>query len=166
MDYGCIIVIINKLTFCLLEGVQKISSKSFGAMVMSALVNSTIFIVIVKKVYQTMSKRNPYKRRTVQHCRIEAPLRILACFRNREAVRPVLDLVELSRPVIGSPLSVFAVNLEELNNHSLPLLIHHTQEISPFTVPSRRDQIIKAFHNYEKTNPVIYIRRFLLLNIN
>ncbi|CAB82285.1 putative transporter protein [Arabidopsis thaliana] len=130
----------------------KISSKSFGAMVMSATVNSTIFIVIVKKLYQTMSKRNPYKRRTVQHCRVEAPLRILTCFRNREAVRPVLDLVELSRPAIGSPLSVFAVNLEELNNHSLPLLIHHTQEISPFLVPSRRDQIVKAFHNFEKTN--------------
>ncbi|EFH49258.1 predicted protein [Arabidopsis lyrata subsp. lyrata] len=130
----------------------KISSKSFGAMVMSATVNSTIVIVIVKKLYQTMSKRNPYKRRTVQHCRVGAPLRILTCFRNREAVRPVLDLVELSRPAIGSPLSVFAVNLEELNNHSLPLLIHHTQEISPFIVPSRRDQIVKAFHNFEKTN--------------
>lgn len=135
------------------QGVQKISSKSFGAMVMSATINSTIVTVIVKKLYQTMSKRNPYKRRTVQHCRVEAPLRILTCFRNREAVRPVLDLVELSRPAIGSPLSVFAVNLEELNNHSLPLLIHHTQEISPFIVPSRRDQIVKAFHNFERTNP-------------
>ncbi|ESQ40045.1 hypothetical protein EUTSA_v10012769mg [Eutrema salsugineum] len=131
----------------------KISTKSFGAMVMSATVNSTVIIVIVKKLYHTMSKRNPYKRRTVQHCRAEAPLRILTCFRQREAVRPVLDLLELSRPVIGSPLSVFAVNLEELNNHSLPLLIHHTQEISPFIVPSRREQIVKAFHNYEKTNP-------------
>ncbi|VVB12819.1 unnamed protein product [Arabis nemorensis] len=130
----------------------KISSKSFGAMVMSAMVNSTFYIVLVKKIYQTMSKRNPYKRRTIQHCRVEAPLRILACFRQREAVRPVLDLVELSRPAIGSPLSVFAVNLEELNNHSLPLFIHHTQEISPFIVPSRRDQIVKAFHNYEKNN--------------
>lgn len=136
------------------QGLQKISSKSFGAMVMSAMVNSTIYIVLVKKLYQTMSKRNPYKRRTIQHCRVEAPLRILTCFRQREAVRPVLDLVELSRPAIGSPISVFAVNLEELNNHSLPLLIHHTQEISPFTVPSRRDQIVKAFHNYEKNNPV------------
>ncbi|KAJ0235018.1 Cation/H(+) antiporter 27 [Hirschfeldia incana] len=132
---------------------RTISKKSFGAMAMSAMVNSTIFMVIVKKVYRTMSKRNPYKRRTVQHCRIEAPLRILTCFRQREAVRPVLDLVELSRPAIGSPLSVFAVNLEELNNHSLPLLIHHTQEISPFIVPSPRDQIVKAFHNYENNNP-------------
>ncbi|KAG2335066.1 hypothetical protein Bca52824_006246 [Brassica carinata] len=132
---------------------RKISKKTFGAMVMSAMINSTILIVVVKKVYQTMSKRNPYKRRTVQHCRIEAPLRILTCFRQREAVRPVLDLVELSRPAIGSPLSVFALNLEELNNHSLPLLIHHKQEISPFVVPSPRDQIVKAFHNYEKTNP-------------
>ncbi|CAN7113371.1 unnamed protein product [Brassica rapa subsp. narinosa] len=132
---------------------RKISKKTFGAMVLSAMINSTILIVVVKKVYQTMSKRNPYKRRTVQHCRIEAPLRILTCFRQREAVRPVLDLVELSRPAIGSPLSVFALNLEELNNHSLPLLIHHTQEISPFVVPSPRDQIVKAFHNYEKTNP-------------
>ncbi|KAL0842779.1 hypothetical protein Bca101_016024 [Brassica carinata] len=132
---------------------RNISKKSFGAMVLSAMVNSTILILIVKKVYLTMSKRNPYKRRTVQHCRIEAPLRILTCFRQREAVRPVLDLVELSRPAIGSPLSVFAVNLEELNNHSLPLLIHHTQEISPFIVPSPRDQIVKAFHNYEKSNP-------------
>ncbi|EOA22587.1 hypothetical protein CARUB_v10003249mg [Capsella rubella] len=131
----------------------KISNKSFGAMVMSAMVSSTLIIVIVKKLYQTMSKRNPYKRRTVQHCRVEAPLRILTCFRNREAVRPVLDIVELSRPAIGSPLSVFAVNLEELNNHSLPLLIHHTQEISPFIVPSRRDQIVKAFHNFERSNP-------------
>lgn len=134
------------------QGVQKISSKSFGAMVMSAMVNSTIFTVIVKKLYQTMSKRNPYKRRTVQHCRVEAPLRMLTCFRQREAVPWVLDLVELSRPAIGSPLSVFAVNLEELTNHSLPLLIHHTQEISPFAVASRRDQIVKAFHNYEKSN--------------
>lgn len=131
-------------------------------MVLSAMINSTILIVVVKKVYQTMSKRNPYKRRTVQHCRIEAPLRILTCFRQREAVRPVLDLVELSRPAIGSPLSVFALNLEELNNHSLPLLIHHTQEISPFVVPSPRDQIVKAFHNYEKTNPVHII--YLLIN--
>ncbi|CAN8257463.1 unnamed protein product [Cochlearia groenlandica] len=131
---------------------SKISRKSYGAMVMSATINSTILIVIVKKVYFTMSKRNPYKRRTVQHCRIEAPLRILTCFRQREAVRPVLDLVELSRTVIGAPLSVFAVNLEELDNHSLPLLIHHTQEISPFVVPTRREQIVKAFHNYEKSN--------------
>lgn len=121
-------------------------------MVMSAMVNSTILTVIVKKLYQTMSKRNPYKRRTVQHCRAEAPLRMLTCFRQREAVPSVLDLVELSRPAIGSPLSVFSVNLEELTNHSLPLLIHHTQEISPFFVASRRDQIFKAFHNYEKSN--------------
>ncbi|XP_010558385.1 PREDICTED: cation/H(+) antiporter 27 [Tarenaya hassleriana] len=130
---------------------KRITNEAFSILVLSTMLSSTIIIATVRKMYDSMNKRSPYKRRRVQNGRAGAPLRILACFRNRDVVPSVLNVLELSRPVKGPPpLSAFTLNLEELHNHCVPLLIHHGLHNFPYLIPNRRDQIVKAFRNYER----------------
>lgn len=133
---------------------QNISQEAFGIMVVSAMVHSTIFTAIVKNLYGWVQRKHiTYRRQTVQHYEPNNPLKILTCFYHRQTVPSLLTILELSScPSGSSSLSIVTVNLEELENHNVPLLIeHHSGHNDASSMSSsRRDQIWKAFENFER----------------
>ncbi|CAN8257461.1 unnamed protein product [Cochlearia groenlandica] len=149
----CIQGIYDVQIFKQLLNYKNISEDAFGIMVVSAMVHSTIFTAIVKNLYGRVQKKHiTYRRQTVQHYEPNNPLKILTCFYHSETVPSVLTVLELSSaPSSASSLTVVSVNLEELENHNVPLLIHHqsdhNEEVS--TSANRRDQISKAFKKFE-----------------
>ncbi|CAA7033382.1 unnamed protein product [Microthlaspi erraticum] len=149
----CIQGIYDVQIFKQLLNYKNISQEAFGIMVASAMVHSTIITAIVKNLYGWAQRKHiTYRRQTVQHYEPNSPLNVLACFYHRQTVPSILTVLELSTcPSSASSLSVVSVNLEELEHHNVPLLIQHQsdQNDDASMSPNRRDQISKAFKNFE-----------------
>ncbi|XP_010543175.1 PREDICTED: cation/H(+) antiporter 26 isoform X2 [Tarenaya hassleriana] len=131
---------------------RDITDEGFGMMVVAAMFHSTILTTILNNLYSSTHKLIAYRRRTVQHCQHNTPLRILACFAHHETVPSILSFLELSRPSRSSPLSIFTLNLEELEIDTVPQLIHHQVDPNPLTSSDHRDQIVNAFLNFFRKN--------------
>lgn len=103
-------------------------------------------------MYDPSEQRVPLKRRTIQHAKQDAELRILVCLQNQDNVPTIINILEASDATEESPIAVIAVLLEEVVGRANPLLVSHqsTRILQPSN--SKSSHIINALRQYELCN--------------
>ncbi|KAF5750772.1 cation/H(+) antiporter 27-like [Tripterygium wilfordii] len=133
--------------------VKGVDTEVFSIIVFSALFQSAILTPLVKAVYDPSRRYVAYTRRTIQHCKRNTELRIIACIHEQENVPTLITILEASNPTRENPIGVYVLNLEGLVGTALPLLIQHNYESS--SQPHKQTKthhIFNAFRQYEFRN--------------
>ncbi|KAK9289681.1 hypothetical protein L1049_007839 [Liquidambar formosana] len=133
--------------------VKMITEESFIIMVIMAMLNTATFTPLVGALYDPSKRYVAYKRRTIQHSRRNAELRILACIHQPDDVPTIINILETSNPTRQSPIGVYVLDMVKLQSgHATSQLINHRYDKSPTRITSRISHIIKAFRRYELHN--------------
>ncbi|KAL8050109.1 hypothetical protein ABFS82_06G061200 [Erythranthe guttata] len=129
-----------------------LSDQEFALTVISVVGVTAIVTPLIKLLYDPMKRHVPLKRRTIQHSKREAELRILVCIHNADNVPSIINVLEASHATEVSPIAVIAVLLEELVGRATHMLVAHqsTRTLQPNN--SRSGHIINALRQYELCN--------------
>uniref|UniRef100_A0A5B7BIH5 Uncharacterized protein n=1 Tax=Davidia involucrata TaxID=16924 RepID=A0A5B7BIH5_DAVIN len=131
---------------------QILTDQEFALAVISVIGVTAIITPLVKILYVPPSKQHvQIKRRTIQHAKRDAELRILVCIHNQDNVPSIINLLEASNATEESPIAVIAVLLVELVGRTTSVLIaHHQRTLDPTN--SKSNHIINALRHYELHN--------------
>ncbi|MBA0562812.1 hypothetical protein Golob_007833 [Gossypium lobatum] len=109
--------------------------------------------------YTHKSERHlKYMDRHLEKCKIEAPIRILACVHSTRNLSAMITLLEISNATRKSPVTVFAVHLVELAGRASAMLIFHDKDKTADTghtcsrEKAEAEQIVSAFESFEDNN--------------
>ncbi|KAI3839593.1 hypothetical protein MKW92_041385 [Papaver armeniacum] len=102
-----------------------ITRELYGCLVLAMVIFTGSISIIVKYFYDPSSKYASYRRKTIQHSKPNAELRILACVYHEENVPSIVKLLEASNATTYSPICVYALHLVQLQGRATPLLIAH-----------------------------------------
>jgi hypothetical protein len=100
-----------------------------------------------------------YKRRTLQHLKPDADLRILACIHDESHVSGTLALLEASHATPQTPIGLYRLQLVEISGRSAPVFIPHNprrnaSRIAAHNAPSTDvNRIINVFFRHELRHP-------------
>lgn len=129
-----------------------IDKASYTIMFMTMLIISAATTPIVKVLYKPSDKYIAHKRRTIQHTKPGAELRLLACIYHEDHTPSIINLLETSNPTPESPIFFSAVHLIELSGRAAPLLVAHQLGKRTSFNSHQSDHIINAFRLYEQHN--------------
>ncbi|KAI8523499.1 hypothetical protein RHMOL_Rhmol13G0078600 [Rhododendron molle] len=129
-----------------------IDKESYTIMFMSMLIITAATTPIVKVLYKPSKKYIAHKRRTIQHTKPGAELRLLACIYHEDHTPSIINLLEASNPTPKSPVFFYPVHLIELSGRSAPLLVAHQLGKRPAFNSHDSDRIVNAFRLYEQHN--------------
>ncbi|OVA12695.1 Cation/H+ exchanger [Macleaya cordata] len=129
-----------------------INGKVYGSLMLLMVIVTGTISPIVKVLYDPSRRYLTYKRRTIQHSKSNAELRILACIYHDENVPTIINLLEASHPTRDSPICVYALHLIQLQGRASPLLIAHKRSHEKYSPFNQSTRIINAFSFYEQDN--------------
>ncbi|MBA0708362.1 hypothetical protein Golax_023493 [Gossypium laxum] len=131
---------------------QVLSETVFTAMVIAILVNATIIPILVRFLYDPVSRKYAaYEQRNIMHLKPDAELRILACVHTSDNVPAMINLLDLTCPTRESPNVVYVLHLIQLMARNSPVFIaHHNHESS--TATTKSFEKIIPFYQYEGNN--------------
>ncbi|KAL2541817.1 Cation/H(+) antiporter 15 [Abeliophyllum distichum] len=129
-----------------------LTDQEFSISVIALIGVTAIITPLIKFMYDPSKQRVPLKRRTIQHAKRDAELRILVCLQNQDSVPSIINILEASNATEESPIAVIAVLLEEVVGRANPLLVAHqsTRILQPSN--SKSSHIINALRQYELCN--------------
>ncbi|KAL2558304.1 Cation/H(+) antiporter 15 [Forsythia ovata] len=129
-----------------------LTDQEFSISVIAMIGVTAIITPLIKFMYDPSKQRVPLKRRTIQHAKRDAELRILVCLQNQDGVPSIINILEASDATEESPIAVIAVLLEEVVGRANPLLVAHqsTRILQPSN--SKSSHIINALRQYELCN--------------
>ncbi|XP_044444626.1 cation/H(+) antiporter 15 [Triticum aestivum] len=155
--------IVEVITFSFFVTNKLIDKHMFSALVFSSVVITAVSVPVASCLYDPARRYAVYKRRTVQHLKADADLRILACIHDESHVQGTLSLLEASHATPQTPVALFLLQLVEIAGRSAPVFIPHklrrsaSSRIGPTSsagAPSTdSDRIINAFLQYEQRHP-------------
>ncbi|XP_066347625.1 cation/H(+) antiporter 15-like [Miscanthus floridulus] len=93
------------------------------------------------------------KRRTLEHARLSADLRVLTCLYSEDHAAPLIDLLEASGSSRDSPMSLIVLHLTELVGHAASVLKPHRKSMRSSNSsgnPTLSDRIVNAFRYFEQ----------------
>jgi len=92
------------------------------------------------------------KRRSLEHARLSADLRVLTCLYSEDHAAPLIDLLEASGSSRDSPMSLIVLHLTELVGRAASVLKPHRKSIrsSSSNNPTPSDRIVNAFRYFEQ----------------
>ncbi|KAI3867944.1 hypothetical protein MKW92_049905 [Papaver armeniacum] len=122
---GCFFFVTWDITY-----LQLIDREIYGSLVLTMLIMTGSISVIVKFLYDPSTKYVGYKRKTIQHSKPNAELRILACVYHEENVPSIVNLLEASNATTYSPICVYTLHLIQLQGRATPLLIVWLKKMS------------------------------------
>uniref|UniRef100_A0A5B7C9H8 Uncharacterized protein n=1 Tax=Davidia involucrata TaxID=16924 RepID=A0A5B7C9H8_DAVIN len=134
---------------------EVLNDQDFALSVISVIGVTAIITPLIKFLYDPSKQNVPIKRRTIQHVKCNAELRILVCIHNHDTVPSIINLLEASNATEDSPIAVIAVILVELVGRTTPILIAHQGQPQRTTLEpptSRSSHIINALRQYELLN--------------
>ncbi|GMH14968.1 hypothetical protein Nepgr_016809 [Nepenthes gracilis] len=142
---------------------QKVlDDESFTVMVTSAIIMTGVITPIVTSIYRPARRFSPYKRRTIQHSKPDAELRILTCIHTPRNVPTIINLLEATNPTKRSPICVYVLHLVELTGRaSAMLIVHNTRKSGHLALnqtQAQSDHIINAFENYKQHTTSVSIQ--------
>ncbi|KAA8539525.1 hypothetical protein F0562_026217 [Nyssa sinensis] len=141
------------MVYNLWRNAKVLSDQEFALSVISVIGVTAIITPLIRVLYDPSKQNLPIKRRSIQHAKRDAELRILVCIHNQDAVPSIINLLEASNPTPESPIAVIAVILVELVGRTTPVLVaHKTQRSTLETTASRSNHIINALRHYEHHN--------------
>ncbi|EPS58848.1 cation proton exchanger [Genlisea aurea] len=131
---------------------QILTDQEFALSVMSVVGVTAIVTPLIRWLYDPTRRRVPLKKRTIQHSKREAELRILVCIQDQDNVPSIVNILQASNATEASPIAVIAVVLEELVGGATNILVAHqsTRTLQPNS--SRSGHIINALRQYELCN--------------
>ncbi|CAI9091800.1 OLC1v1026915C1 [Oldenlandia corymbosa var. corymbosa] len=138
--------------FNLLLDVKAMKVEAFALSMVSVLVVTATVSSLIKLLYDPSKRNIPVRRRTIQHSKRDAELRVLVCVHNQEDVPEMLNLLEASNATEESHIAVIAVLLVELVGRANPMLIAHQSHRMLQPSSSRSGRIINALRQYELCN--------------
>ncbi|KAG8049283.1 hypothetical protein GUJ93_ZPchr0009g1838 [Zizania palustris] len=136
-----------------------LNDESFAIMVLMALFTTFITTPIVMAIYKPARPTVPYKRRTVDSGDADSELRVLACFHTNRNIPTLLNLVESSRGIGRSRLSMYAMHLVELSERSsaITLVQRARRNGMPFfnnNDGDKSEQMVVAFEAFQQLSAV------------
>lgn len=121
-------------------------------LLISVLIIAILVPSMVNYLYDPSRKYAGYQKRNIIDMKPNAELRILACIDSQYDVAPVIDLLDVSCPTGGSPISVNALHLIELVGRASPVFIaHHIHEKVTFNIHFS-EKVIGPFNRYQLNN--------------
>ncbi|GMJ00773.1 cation/H+ exchanger 4 [Hibiscus trionum] len=124
------------------------SDATFSMLVIGVLVNATIIPVLVKLLYDPVSRKvAASEKRSLMQLKPDSELRILASIHGPEHVLALIDVLDITCPTKDSPNVVYALHLIELVGRDSPVFIDHNENQSTGSFEN-----IIAFNRYEKNN--------------
>ncbi|KAJ4819846.1 Cation/H(+) antiporter 15 [Rhynchospora pubera] len=146
--------IVEVMTYNFWMSIKLIDRNTYSILIVSVMLVPAICIPIASTLYDPSRCYAVYKRRTIQHLREDAELRILACVHDQSHVPGMLNLLEASYPTIQSPICVYLLQLVELVGRLIPIFIPHKidRSIADGTTGFEADPIINAFLLHEQSN--------------
>ncbi|KAK9124643.1 hypothetical protein Sjap_014245 [Stephania japonica] len=147
--------IIEMATYNAWLNTQIIDAGTFSVMVVSVVLVTAMVTPLVKFLYDPSRKYAGYIKRTIQHTRKNAELRVLACVHEEEEVPGLIRLLEISNPTRESPLYIYVVHLVELVGRAMPVLVTHYmwEKKSSQTTLSRN--IVNNFRRFNHKNQTV-----------
>ncbi|XP_047954161.1 cation/H(+) antiporter 15-like isoform X1 [Salvia hispanica] len=129
-----------------------LTDQEFALSVISVVGVMAVITPLIRLLYDPARRIMPTKRRTIQHSKREAGLRILLCIHNQDNVPTMVNLLEASHATEMSPIGVVAVVLEEVVGRITGMLVSHqtTRSLDPNN--ARSNQIVSALRQYELYN--------------
>ncbi|KAK9124644.1 hypothetical protein Sjap_014246 [Stephania japonica] len=142
-----------------------IDSGTFSVMVVSVVLITAMVTPLVKFLYDPSRKYAGYIKRTIQHKRKNAELRVLACVHKEEQVPGLIRLLEVSNPTRESPLYIYAVHLVELVGSAMPVLVTHYMWKKKSSQSTLSGSIVSTFRRFNHENQsVVSVQAFTTIS--
>ncbi|GFP86583.1 cation/H(+) antiporter 15 [Phtheirospermum japonicum] len=129
-----------------------LTDQEFALSVLSVIAVTSVITPLIKLLYDPTKQNVPLKRRTIQHLKRDAELRILVCIRNQDNIPIIVNLLEASNATEQSPIAVIAVLLVELVGRATQMVVAHQSTRSLQPVHSDSGPIVNALRQYELCN--------------
>ncbi|KAK8615337.1 hypothetical protein V6N13_069112 [Hibiscus sabdariffa] len=126
-----------------------VSDETFSVLTIGALLNAIIIPILVKFLYDPVSRKPSYDKRNIMHLKPDSELRILACIHESEHVPALIDLLDITCPTKDSPNVVYALHLIELVGRDTPVFIAHQKNRNRV---ASSFQYVLDFNQYEENN--------------
>ncbi|KAJ7964262.1 Cation/H(+) antiporter like [Quillaja saponaria] len=115
---------------------KMINHSSFTLLVLLTTAVTAVFTPFISILHDPTKRYMVNKRRTIQHTPPNAELRIVLCIFDSNVVAGLINLLEVSKPTIRSPFSIYALQLMELVGRAAPVFIDHQQQEVPLKYAS------------------------------
>ncbi|KAL6841399.1 hypothetical protein ACP4OV_028917 [Aristida adscensionis] len=149
--------IVEVITFTFFLSNKLIGKSTFSVLVCSSVAITAVSVPVAGWLYDPARRYAVYKRRTVQHLKADADLRILACVHDECHVPGTLAVLEASNPTPQAPIGLYLLQLVEIAGRSAPVFIPHKLRRSGSRLaapPAGCDgRVINAFLRYELRHP-------------
>ncbi|XP_073010535.1 cation/H(+) antiporter 15-like isoform X1 [Typha latifolia] len=128
-----------------------LNRETYTMLIISTVGVTAVCAPVVAHFYKPLSGSNyPMARRTVQHRKSQAELRVLACFSDEAPLPAILDLLECCSSVHSrSSLCVYPLHLVELHGRAASTLISH-RDSKGLIDTSQMDRIHNNFIAFEE----------------
>ncbi|KAJ1263323.1 hypothetical protein BS78_09G175100 [Paspalum vaginatum] len=151
--------IVEVITFTFFLTNKLIGKNTFSVLVCSSVVVTAVSVPVAGWLYDPARRYAVYKRRTLQHFKPDADLRILACVHDESHVPGTLSLLEASHATPQTPIGLYLLQLVEIAGRSAPVFIPHNPRLNasligaPSAPSTDFDRIINAFFRHELRHP-------------
>uniref|UniRef100_A0A0D9WHM3 Uncharacterized protein n=1 Tax=Leersia perrieri TaxID=77586 RepID=A0A0D9WHM3_9ORYZ len=152
--------IVEVITFNFFLTNKLIGKNTFSILICLSVAITAVSVPVAGWLYDPARRYAVYKRRTVQHLKADADLRILACVHDQSHVPGTLAVLEASNAAPQTPLSLYLLQLVEIAGRSAPVFIPHKLRRNASrlagnagTPSTDSDRIINAFFQHELRHP-------------
>ncbi|TKW26771.1 hypothetical protein SEVIR_3G212800v4 [Setaria viridis] len=151
--------IVEVITFTFFLTNELIGKGTFSVLMCSSVAITAVSVPVAAWLYDPARRYAVYKRRTLQHLKADADLRILACVHDQSHVPGTLALLEASHATPQTPIGLYLLQLVEIAGRSAPVFIPHNPRRNasrigaPGAPSSDSDRVINAFFRHELRHP-------------
>lgn len=131
---------------------QIIDDQTSGVLLVSVVIIAIIVPILVNYLYDPSRKYAGYQNRNILDLKSNAELRILACIHSQHDVAPIINLLDVSCPTGGSPISVNALHFIELVGRASPVFITHNIHKKVTFDIAFSEKVILPFSQYQLNN--------------
>ncbi|KAK6121990.1 hypothetical protein DH2020_044264 [Rehmannia glutinosa] len=119
------------IVYNLLRDMGVLTDQEFALSVISVIAVTSVITPLIKLLYDPTKRDVPLKRRTIQHMKRDAELRVLVCIKNQDNIPSIVNLLEASDATEQSPIAIIAVLLVELVGRATHIVAAHQSTNAP-----------------------------------
>ncbi|MQL90018.1 hypothetical protein Taro_022603 [Colocasia esculenta] len=130
-----------------------VDRQMYAILVASIVGFTAVTSPILKFTYNPSECYIAHRRRTLQHTKPDAELRMMICLHSEHHVRSVINFLRAFNPTKANPICIFLLHLVELTGHAAARLTPHDRSAAAASVdhqPTETDHIMNAFYLFEE----------------
>jgi Kef-type K+ transport system membrane component KefB len=129
---------------------MKATAEHYSTLTLAMVLITAVSTPLIKLLYDPSGQFARAKRRSLEHARMSADLRVLTCLYSEDHAAPLIDLLEASGSSRDSPVSLIVLHLTELVGRAASVLKPHRKSTSSGGNPTSSDRIVNAFRYLEQ----------------